>query len=436
MNIDNKIKILDDEINLIKGKYLNQLNLDMNKKEDDIKNIINERDNNFKEMNIELLNEFKKINQTMEKNILNAINSKYEELKLLINNIDDNLNEKELNNLIVIKKVALSNKYIDKNIEKDLNNKINEVLLNMLNKSKLKNSELLDYIENNIYKFCDLFIFRVSYVLNGIDLETADENFFEKWNKINPFKLFSLNDYEFKSALVNKVNNMKDFGKLLRLFNYKDNKIFDINTMNLLCSKFKNLMKTYKIETCQNFVADVSFYIYINDQINNQEITKLMVNIIEKYIKSFETLTDIYIYLTSNYRDISKKAINHIINFFMKNTFKFNSKIILFLLKNMNNEIEFEILSKIDNYIIKEEEIFSVENEVDSFKLLQGILYEANLYIPELEKYKKKTILLSQNFLKKIKNGEINYISLYPMWNEKEKKTYLKKDYIYYFITV
>ena len=34
----------------------------------------------------------------------------------------------------------------------------------------------------------------------------------------------------------------------------------------------------------------------------------------------------------------------------------------------------------------------------------------------------KKTILLSQNFLKKIKNGEINYISLYPMWNEKEKK--------------
>ena len=51
---------------------------------------------------------------------------------------------------------------------------------------------------------------------------------------------------------------MKDFGKLLKLFNYKDNKIFDLNTGQLLREKFKNIIKTYKIETCPNFIKDVS----------------------------------------------------------------------------------------------------------------------------------------------------------------------------------
>ena len=337
MNIDNKIKIINDEIDLIKGKYLKQLNLDINKKEDDIKNIINERDNNFKEMTDKLLNEFKEINKTMEKNILNVINNKYEELKVIINNIDDNLDKKELNNLMVIKKVVMSNDNIDKNIENDLNNKINESIINMINKTKLKNLELLDYIENNFYKFYDSLNFSKSYILNGIDLETVDDNFFEKWNKINIFKLFSSNDYEFKKALINKVNDMKDFGKLLKLFNYKDDKIFNENTIALLRENFKNIIKTYKIETCPNFIKDVSLYIYVNDK-NHQDMNKLIQNTIEKYIKSVQTLTDIYIHLASNYKDISKNVVDCITNYFTKNKDKLNGEKILFLFQQLDSK--------------------------------------------------------------------------------------------------
>ena len=88
--------------------------------------------------------------------------------------------------------------------------------------------------------------------------------FFDKWNKINIFKLFLLNDYDFKKELINKIKDMKDFGKLFKLFNYKDNKIFDNKTITLFDDKFKNIIDTYKIETCPNFIKDVSFfYLYI-----------------------------------------------------------------------------------------------------------------------------------------------------------------------------
>ena len=430
MDIDNKIKMLEDEINLIKGKYLNKLNFDINKKEDDLKNIINERDNIFKEMNDKILKEFKEINKIMEKNIINAINNKYEELKVMINNNDDNLNKKELNNLMVIKKVVMSNDNINKNIENDLNNKINENIINMINKTNLKNSELLDYIENNTYKLYDSLNFRSSYILNGIDLETVDDNFFEKWNKINIFKLFSSNDYEFKKALINKINDMKDFGKLLKLFNYKDDKIFNVNTITLLNKKFKNIIKTYKIETCPNFIKDVSLFIYMVDQ-KKDKMRKFLENTIEKNIKSVQTLSDIYINIVFNYKDISNDFVDYITDYFTKIKNKLNCEKILFLFQQLDSEnIIKSLLNKMNNYVIEIREILSEKKEIDSIKLLEGIQKTKILEkYPELNKTKYfiNTIDINQEFLNLIKEGLINYRSLYPIWFEKEEKSLFRE---------
>ena len=92
---------------------------------------------------------------------------------------------------------------------------------------------------------------------------------------------------------------MKDFGKLLKLFNYKDNKIFDATTAALLREKFKNLIKTYKIETCPNFIKDVSLFIYIIDhRIKGiKHFIYFMENTFEKFIDSVQTIMDIYLYL-------------------------------------------------------------------------------------------------------------------------------------------
>ena len=345
-----------------------------------------------------------------------------------------------LKNLVLIKKAILLCKKVDTekklNLEKlKLNSIIHNTGLKAIEEGKLINEELLNYIENDDDYFKDekkkSNNYRPLTILKGIDLEKVDDKFFEKWNKSSIFKIFSFCDYDFKKELINKINDMKDFGKLLKLFNYNDNKIFDIYSANLLREKFKNLIKTYKIETCPNFIKDVSSFIYIIDQKFNNNIINFMENTIEKYIQSNQTITDIYLYLFSNYKDISKNAINIITNYFTKNKDKLNGESILFLLKKFNSQNFLKsILNKINACVIKEEQLFSQEKEIDSFKLLEGIEKEELLKkFPELYEttYLANTINLSGQILNKIKKGEIKYKSVFSMWLEKEKKEIIKE---------
>ena len=127
---------------------------------------------------------------------------------------------------------------------------------------------------------------------------------------------------------------------------------------------------------------------------------------IEKYIKSVRTLTDIYINLASNYKDVSKNVVDCITNYFTKNKDKLNGEKILFLFQQLDSkDIIKSLFNKIDNYVIKEEEILKEEVDIDSFKLLQGII-KGKLFekYPELTrtKYLKKTIEVRQKFLKKL----------------------------------
>ena len=107
---------------------------------------------------------------------------------------------------------------------------------------------------------------------------------------------------------------MKNFGKLLKLFKYNDK-----YTDGFLKSKFKGLKPTYKIDTCPNFIKDVSYFIYIIDN-KYHGIKEILTNIIEKEIKSVEAMTDIYLYLSSIYKELTKIVIDNITNFFTKKT--------------------------------------------------------------------------------------------------------------------
>ena len=342
-------------------------------------------------------------------------------------------NDKNLNNLILINKAIQLYIKIDKNLNYDkleIKFKIHITGLEMIKKGELKNEEFLNFIENEDIYFIDKNYegkgFRPIAVLKGIDLEIADEKFFERWEKSIIFKIFAFNDYEFKKQLIDKINDMKDFGKLLKLFNYKDKNIFDNNSIELIREKFKNLIKTYEIEKCPNFIKDISLFIYMNDQ-NNIGITKLMENTIEKYIKSNQTIIDIYLNLACNYNDISKELIEYITNYFIKNE---DSKIFLLLLEKLNNkDMVIFIINKMNSFIIKQEDILSQEKEIDSFKLLE-VIQKLNLLdkFPEINdtNYLLETIKLGDSFLNQIKQGEINYNTLSIMWNEKEKKDIIK----------
>lgn len=91
-------------------------------------------------------------------------------------------------------------------------------------------------------------------------------------------------------------------------------------------------MPTYKIDTWPNFIKDVSYFINIIDK-NYQGIKEFLTNIIEKEIKSVETLTDIYLYLSSNYKDLTKVVIDNLTSFFTKNKDNLKGKVFYFYSK-------------------------------------------------------------------------------------------------------
>ena len=345
--------------------------------------------------------------------------------------------KKNLKNLVLIKKAVLLCSKADKDLNYEklaLKFIIHSTGLLAIEKGELKNEELLDYIENDDIYFKDRTYESINMrpltILKGIDLEKADDKFFEKWNNSSIFKIYSFVGYDFKKAVINKIEDMKDFGKLLKLFDYKDKNKFDRETASLIQEKFKKLIKTYKIETCPNFIQEVALFIYIIDQ-KYRGIKEFMERTIEENIRSVKTLTDIYLYLASNYKDISQEVIERITTYFTNNKENLNGESILFLLKKLQTKHFIKsILNKINNFAIKEEEIFNQEKEVDSFKLLDGIEKEELLKkFPELyeTQYLDLTVKLSGEILNKITTGNIKYSKIYSMWVGKGKKELLKE---------
>ena len=345
--------------------------------------------------------------------------------------------QQNLQNLILIKKAILLYKKADNNLslEKlDLRSKIHNTGLHVIEKGGLKNEQLLDFIENDDDYFKENRYENKAYrpltILKGIDLEKANEIFFERWEKSNIFKIFEFNEIDFKKELVNKIDNMKDFGKLLKLFDYKNKKKFDMNTISFIKEKFKNIIKTYKMEECPNFIKDVSFFIYAISQ-TYQDISRFMEDTIEKYIQSNQAITDIYLYVASNYKDISQNVIERISTYFTKNKDQLNGESILFLLKKFSSEGFLKsLLNKINTCVIKENQLFSQEKGIDSFILLKGIEQEELLKkFPELNEttYLIMTVKLSALISDKISKGEIKFRELSSMWVEKEKKNMIRE---------
>ena len=91
----------------------------------------------------------------------------------------------------------------------------------------------------------------------------------------------------------------------------------------------------------------------------------------------------------------------------------------------LNYDIVKPLLNKIGNFIMNEEELFNSDNSIQSFKLLDSIQKALILNKLELEnlnktKYVANILQFKENFLKKIKNREINF--------EANKKVFLNAN--------
>ena len=101
---------------------------------------------------------------------------------------------KNLNNLLVIDKCISLCKEVDKSLNMNIHEHILKTALNMINEGKLKNIELLNFLKDNIYfhdkKYASLF-YRPIDMFIGIDLESADEEFYKIWNEVNMLDMYS-----------------------------------------------------------------------------------------------------------------------------------------------------------------------------------------------------------------------------------------------------
>ena len=137
-----------------------------------------------------------------------------------------------------------------------------------------------------------------------------------------------------------------------------------------------------------------------------------MTKSIEKYITSLKIKIDIYFYLCKQYKNLSHGIIDAIIDFLIQNKEGLNAKGVLILLEKAKpNEKIQAILKNLYKFIIKENELFSEEKDLESFQLLEGINEGGLFGNHDLKKtyYYYKTFENKEKLFHKIKKGEINY---------------------------
>ena len=200
---------MDIEIQRI-NKDIKELSLNMNKKEDDLKNIINEKDKEIKKINKKLL-EQEDIIEKNKKEISNLYNKIEEIINLFKNKFKENENKVELiNDNIKNEKdyifKEISNKYnelqiMTNNIKNEFNeiNKKNENYITMkvlVNKDDI-NKDIILINQCNIYKYYQ------NFELNDIDILIDNE--YAKKN----IKIFMVNILIMKNQRI--VDNLKVF---------------------------------------------------------------------------------------------------------------------------------------------------------------------------------------------------------------------------------
>ena len=325
---------------------------------------------------------------------------------------------------------------IDKKFEEFKNKENNYV-------SQLNNEKLLIFLEKNLHdydernyeiNYCNINMqfdiesfttYKPLSLLDKIKINNLNEQFFEKWSTIKN-KIFDLKDQRYilnPSDIIQKINNMNDFEKVLKLFysknkydenNYQKN--YEKKLIYLFSVKFINLIKYCKF--CHYMPQNASFIIDL--LINNNENPLLFMDEIEKIISDKKIIYEIYILLSSNLR-ISNEIISHIAD----NIFKNKDIFIIKKLNKIQKPLMLMILYKIDNNI-EEKMLYDNEKINIFFKLLNDI--EKEKLIQDYLLYKNDLNNIS-NILDNIDNGKISFKlldSIFP--NFDNKVDYLKTE--------
>ena len=214
-------------------------------------------------------------------------------------------NNDNFKNFGVIKNIIENYEKYDKAFKYSIN--LNELIhdkgVNLAKKGLLKNINLLEFIKNDIY-FIDNENKNLIEIINGIDISSLENNFFEIWKNINFYQIFRNNFSDLLKKIASLIKEMKDFS-LLFSFNdfYQDNEKYE--SICYMQKRYTEIFITYSKVECQSFTDDTVKLIYWSDKKNAN--LKRFLEKIQKFL-DVKIINEIYLILIDKYHDLSKDA--------------------------------------------------------------------------------------------------------------------------------
>ena len=342
--------------------------------------------------------------------------------------IEFNINS-NIDNLKYLNDIILAIKKMDKKYQTNYRIEflIHDTTLALIEKKKLSNMEILDFISKDNYytdkQYKKMNMYRPLKVFNGIDISSIDEKFFEKWNEINFNEIFEEQFDDFSKKIASLINEMKNFKLLFKLFKIDINKDPPYQYIKAIKERFIEIFETYYKNICIDFAENVALLIYLMD-IKKLNVTEFLKENIHNHLNA-ETINNIYIKTTELYNDyISKETIDFIVDFFIKNNSSNPSALVL--LFQQCKKLRKKLFSSIDKFIPREDDFFYLE-ESDRYVFFKGLVDKKILEKEKFQKYGENYISKVRNLLSSLDNKlelfEIKYSKIYPFFkNEKDRK--------------
>ena len=299
--------------------------------------------------------------------------------------------------------------------------------IELSNKKQLKSIEILDiYSQISAY---DLKNAHSIDILEGLDASTFNDEFYEKWKKINWNEILGNQYKKFLEKIANIIKEIDNFKVLLKLFNMSKNdesKEFHANALSIMQKKFIDLLqniKDEKIDKINNSAhnEDLIELIFYSDKMK-VDLKQFLIVLTKKF--NSRIINDIYANLFK--KTISENLKKIIINFFVENASIADPLILLQLIDNCPS-LSLKIVENLKKVIIKKEEFFELETK--NMKLFQGLFERKILLGNEFSStdYVNNNIVLLNSLQKDIEEGNIYYKEIIHFYSNNKQEELNKK---------
>ena len=297
-------------------------------------------------------------------------------------------------------------KKIDKNFKKELDLTIHKTGMKFINIGKIKNIQILDFIQKDLYyntKIYEKSPERNLNILAKIEIDEIDKEFIDKWNKIDWTSIFKNQENNFYETICSLTKNLKDFNILFKLL-YEPKKFDKIKVINCMQNEFLNNYTNCPLDELNDNSDIILNLIYYYDK-SRADLNNYVKELNQKINKEF--LNNLYMKILNNKTDLTdntKELLNDSIDLD-----SFDN--IIRVIQHLNKNTE-KILSKIKKYLIEEKDFLRVK---DSFNM---VIFKKLVNLNILKDNQDDDNTFIQLTLQQIEQIKLKFITLDYSFNE------------------